>query len=211
MIVIGVGRRCHRLHLQDEACLHRTPLCRRRSLRAVRQPKVQVGSPSRASTIAAPGARPTSVGFGGHSRRLAQAAALLHQRDIENLGKGDEKCEAARSDPHERGLPPTTRGVGEDCEDAEGKTEERRRRASDHAERGGHGKESPCTDNNRQDRAQPRGRAVTRAHANRLPETRKWNRRLGEHPATLAQVSALRPGCGGAWTPGARMEASGRG
>jgi hypothetical protein len=113
------------------------------------------------------------VPFRGHSRTLGQAAALLHQHDIENLDKGDEKREAARSDADERRLPLASRGIGEDSEDAEGKTEERRRRASDHAEWGGHGKQSPCPHSNRQNRAQPRGRAVTRAHANRLPETRE--------------------------------------
>jgi len=95
------------------------------------------------------------VPFRGHSRTLGQAAALLHQHDIENLDKGDEKREAARSDADERRLTLASRGIGEDSEDAEGKTEERRRRASDHAEWGGHGKQSPCP------------------HANRLPETRE--------------------------------------
>src|SRR5205807_5848716 len=66
--------------------------------------------------------------------------------------------------------------MGEEGDDAEGKTEQRRRRAGDYAKRRGHGKDSPGTYDNRQNGAQPDGRAVTRAHANRLPEARKWNR-----------------------------------
>jgi hypothetical protein len=109
-------------------------------------------------------------------RGLAESTALLHEHGIDDFGGCDQQRQTAGGDANEGRLPPTMGGMGKEGEDAKDKAEQRRRRAGDYAERRGHGEDGPGTCDNRENRTQPDGRAVTRAHANSIPELRKWTR-----------------------------------
>lgn len=62
---------------------------------------------------------------------MAHPAPLLHDYEVNDFGGRDEQRQTAGSDADEGGSPPAAAGIREDSEDAEGKSEERRRRARD--------------------------------------------------------------------------------